>query len=181
MRVIANRRDAALAAVFSRIIGHSLSRNSSFSGARIVVMSVVGIGFGLWCGASVAASGSGISNAIFGLTLMAAVILGMMVTSAIGWHSLKANIGQNPLVVKLAEVCRNDYVKAMVIIVCWLPFLFYLLLSALNQCIRVHLGWHPEIALRHKAHGKSDEKAAGAGEDVATPMKVCAPIESVRP
>jgi hypothetical protein len=149
-----------IAAVFSHVIGKALGRKAGFGGARIVVGSVLAIGFGMWCAASVASTNSTISQSIFGLTMLAAIILGMMVSSAIGWGSLKASINHNPLVVKLAEVGSADFVKALIVICCWFPFLCYLVLSALNQCIRVHLGWHPAGSLHRDAHDKQRSKSS---------------------
>jgi hypothetical protein len=51
-----------VAAVFSRVIGKALARQSNFGGARIVVGSVLAIGFGMWCGASVSSTSSTISQ-----------------------------------------------------------------------------------------------------------------------
>jgi hypothetical protein len=162
-----------VAAAFSRVLGKALARNTSFGSARIVIGSVLAIGFGMWCAASVSATSSTVSQTILGLTMIGAIILGVMVSSAIGWNSLKSSINHNPLVVKLAEVCSADFIKALIVLACWFPFLCYLMLSALNQCIRVHLGWHPAGSLHREARTKSGDLSLpdpDALDDIDTPV-----------
>jgi hypothetical protein len=134
---------------FSHFLGYALRREShaelagvhtpsalGMGAARVVIGTVVALGFGMWCAASVAVSGSGLSNALFGLTIMSATALIGMVVSAVGWDSIKTSIGHNPLVVKLAELRNSDWLKALVVLVCWLPFLCYLALAMANQIVR---------------------------------------------
>jgi hypothetical protein len=135
-------------ATFARFLGHALQLGSQdenaderrsilgMGAARIIIGTVVAIGFGMWCAASVAVSGSALSNSIFGLTIISATALVAMVSSAVGWDSIRTSIGSNPLVQKIAGLQTSDWIKALAVLVCWLPFMLYLCISVVNQSVR---------------------------------------------
>jgi hypothetical protein len=140
----------ALIGIFARLLGRSLSRDKSFGMIRLVIATTAGMGFLCWSAASIAAGGTGVSDVIFSLVTITTIVLLLMLIAGLGWESLKHSVQSVPLMQKLGGIAGSDWVKSFMVLVCWLPFLFYLALSALNQLVRVHLGWHPATALHEE-------------------------------
>jgi hypothetical protein len=147
-----------LIGIFARLLGKSLSRDKSFGMVRLVIGVTAGMGFLCWSAASIGAGGTGIADVIFSLVALTTIVLLLMLTAGLGWESLKHSVQSVPLMQKLGGIAGSDWVKSLFVLTCWMPFLFYLALSALNQCVRVHLGWHPATALHAQSRNLGQVK-----------------------
>jgi hypothetical protein len=128
---------AIIFGIVSKFLGRSLRKShSKLTNVRVLCGTVVLLGFGLWIAASVASAGNALANVVFAFVFIGMVILVMMVLRAIGWQSLRQRIGSVPLMRKLGEIGRSDWIRALAVITCWLPFVMYLGLSCANQFIR---------------------------------------------
>jgi hypothetical protein len=108
-------------------------------GVRAFVYFMMMLILGIWVAAGVAGAGMNLSNVVTIFTFIAMIILGVTVSSTLGWDTVKDNLMQIPFIQAIASTFLSDWVKAIGLCVGVFPFLMYLFVSMINQFIRKHL------------------------------------------
>ena len=127
----------------SLCVGRSLKGNdSSAQGALRILMLVVFTCFlGLYSATKVVGAGTGMASlgyAVFGFALIFTIVV---LGAIIGFDSLTKNVLEHPWVTAMTTLGDNTmhWVHALSLFFGWAPFFGFLLLSALNQLIRVYV------------------------------------------
>jgi hypothetical protein len=114
-------------------------RGRKHMGVRAFVYFMLMLILGIWVAAGVAGAGMNLSNVVTIFTFIAMIILGVTVSSTLGWDTVKDNLMKIPFIQAIANTFLSDWVKAIGVCVGVFPFMFYLVVSMANQLIRKHL------------------------------------------
>eukprot|EP00756_Hemistasia_phaeocysticola_P000860 Hpha_TRINITY_DN10624_c0_g1::TRINITY_DN10624_c0_g1_i1::g.156586::m.156586 len=120
------------------VVGKALAGGGEAAGRlRVVVYMVITMVMIMWVAASIAGASMELATALVSLAGMGLILTVTLVTSSVGFDSLRKGAKRQPLIKKLADAAGSDAAKGLGLLLMWPFLLIFAFFSWLNQRARI--------------------------------------------